>query len=352
MTQITLPRTRLDLLDVLRGFAILGIFVINLPLMSSTEMTFPTLEGWDALAQGLADLVFEGTQRGLLQLLFGAGLVIVTARAAMPEGPVSVADGYLRRNFWLVGFGLAHIFVVGWGYDVLHVYGLAAVFLFTFRGLSARAAIGTGLAITGVMMLLPMGGIMDPDAKPIVTLPGPDAVTAWLETVSGLNLWATLAEAFATMLIGMGLYKAGILQGARGGRLYLGLVLAGYGLGLSLRLWAGETLAEIARLSMTLGHVGLINLAWKSAMGARVLAPLKAAGRMAFSLYVLQSVIGIWVLWAPWGPLTSVAHGPALDMVAALLVIAFQIALANLWLRRFEMGPLELAWRKLVALSI
>jgi uncharacterized protein len=73
------------------------------------------LSAVDAAAQTFIDLFFEGTQRGMLQMLFGAGMILLTAKAMLPDGSVSIADTYLRRNMWLVLFGLLHIFVVRWG---------------------------------------------------------------------------------------------------------------------------------------------------------------------------------------------------------------------------------------------
>ena len=157
-------------------------------------------------------------------------------------------------------------------------------------------------------------------AKGKADLPGMDAVQAWYGSVKGLGLWSTVGEAFATMLIGVALFKWGIIQGLRSPRFYLALTLAGYSVGLALRVWAlqgledpvmGPSPSEFGRLIMTLGHIGLINLVWKFRFGARLLAPFRAAGRTAFTLYVMQSVVGIWILWAPWGPLTRFNFGSA-----------------------------------------
>lgn len=158
---------------------------------------------------------------------------------------------------------------------------------------------------------------------------------------------------------GRSLCKWGVIQGLRSGRFYLALTLVAYAVGLAPRVPAlqdlsGETMApnpsEFGRLSMTLGHIGLINLLWKFRIGADLLSPFRAAGRTAFTLYVRQSVIGIWILWAPWGPLTR--YNPGSGMLAiALLVLARQVVIANLWLRRFDCGPLEMLWWRLVKLS-
>lgn len=360
-------RARLDILDVLRGFAILGIFLINIPLMSPTGMAGgigASPSGLDSIVQTFTDLWFEGTQRGMLQMLFGAGMILLTVKAMSPEGSVSIADAYLRRNMWLVLFGLLHIFVVRWGYDILHVYGLAALFLFTFRKLSAPAALGVGLGLTVLMQFAASGGQMpaSPEiiAKGKVDLPTVNAIQTWYESVKGLGLWSTVGEAFATMLIGVALFKWGIIQGLRSRRFYLALTLVGYSVGHALRIPSlqdlsepvmSPNLSEFGRLAMTLGHIGLINLMWQYRLGAWLLSPFRAAGRTAFSLYVMQSVIGIWFLWASWGPLARFNFGSAGIMATAVLVLALQIILANLWLKKFDSGPMEMLWRRLAKLG-
>lgn len=132
---------RIDQLDVLRGVAILGILFINLPGAATYFAAFFGLEpiaGWsrlDRLSWAGMEIVVDGTQKGLLQFLFGAGMLILTARAMRDDGPVSVADIYYRRNLWLLLFGLANIFLLLFPGDILFIYAVAALFLFPFRGL-------------------------------------------------------------------------------------------------------------------------------------------------------------------------------------------------------------------------
>src|SRR5262249_36135454 len=97
-------RARIDTLDVLRGIAILLIFVLNIPLMGNPLYPFhadPRLLGWSPADQSywwFQSIALAGTQRGILQLLFGAGAVILLERTMRRDGPVEVADLYFRRN--------------------------------------------------------------------------------------------------------------------------------------------------------------------------------------------------------------------------------------------------------------
>lgn len=412
-------KARIDVLDMLRGFAILGIFFMNVPFMAmpiSKLFVDVTSAGWtpaDQASWWIIQVLLEGTQRGLLQLLFGAGMMVLTARAMTPDGPVAVADLYLRRNLWLLGFGLLDIFVLLWAGDILHIYALAALLLFPFRKLGPKLLLALGLSFA--LFVLIGGGIRYAERAAMVersqavvakqasgaalnaaekkTLDewkklierrrtgGPEMkAVAELEKkghAGGLLAYAqmnigfyvgfiysqilpTIAEAFCVMLVGIALWKWGVIQGQRSARFYLLLMIACYLPGFALRMvGAAEHLVmlplpriswmtqEFARIAVSVGHVAMINLVVKSTAGRAVFAPFKAAGRTAFSLYFMQQIIGLWILFAPWGPGLWDRVGWASMAGIAFAVIALQLVIANLWVRAFVNGPLEWAWRSL-----
>ena len=108
---------RIASLDVLRGIAILFILFMNMPAMGGYEFVlfdfrYPTWTTADYWTTMFTRTYLEGTQRGLLELLFGAGIMIMARRAMTPDGPVEVADLHYRRNLWLCMFGLANAFVL------------------------------------------------------------------------------------------------------------------------------------------------------------------------------------------------------------------------------------------------
>ena len=94
-----------------------------------------------------AKLFFEGTMRGLFSMLFGAGIILMTSRAEARGAGLDVAEIYFRRNLWLIAFGLAHAWLLLWHGDILYRYGIAALFLFSFRKLSPRTLIILGMLI-------------------------------------------------------------------------------------------------------------------------------------------------------------------------------------------------------------
>jgi uncharacterized protein len=172
-------------------------------------------------------------------------------------------------------------------------------------------------------------------------------------------------EAFSTMLLGMGLFKLGILQGDRTPRFYLTLALLAYIPGLAARaLGCGQQAdfqasphiemftGPLSRVAVTLGHVAAINLLMKGRAGQALLAPFKAVGRTAFSLYLMQNFLGMWVLFSGFGLGLWGRFGWSGLATIALGVMAAQVVLANLWMRAFAVGPMEWAWRSLAYLKV
>lgn len=288
--QVTLApvaaKARIDVLDMLRGIAILGIFFMNIPFMGvriADMFISPRNIGWapaDAASWTAVQVMLEGTQRGLLELLFGAALMVLAARAMKPDDPVAVADLYLRRNLWLLLFGLFDIFVLLWAGDILHVYALAALALFPFRKLGPKLLLAMGMgfavyiAITGGIDYAERADLISrahaveakQEAKKPLTAEEKKTAEEWkklLERRKGndpmlqglresekqgrTGFWAyvsanidtyvsfvgnflreTVIEAFCAMLIGIALWKWRIIQGGRSARFYLALLLCCY----------------------------------------------------------------------------------------------------------------------------
>lgn len=414
---------RLALLDILRGIAILGILFMNIEAMggplNAIMLGDPRLLGWtgiDQVAWWLKDVLAAGTARCLLEMLFGAGMVILTDRAAMRVGEWQVLRSYAWRNIVLLLFGLIHVFVLLWPGEILHTYALAALVAMAFRRLRPRLLLTIGLALatlqlfgagTGVVMAIATrqavaaveatqaaGGVPTvAERKTLASFAKKQAERAEdrRETLalvaaedkvrtSGASPWTTslwgsfiamekmglellfVWEAASTMLIGAALFKLGILQGLRSRRFYVRMTVAGYTLGLGLRIWGVWAITrfdhvprlafpfgEFGRLAMTLGHLGLIVLLASSAVGARRLKPFAAAGRVVLTLYVLQTLVTMWILFPPWGLALYGKQGWASLMLTAFVIDAVLLVLAVWWTRRFAIAPVEWAWRSLVA---
>ena len=411
---------RIDVIDVLRGVAILGILHLNMPLGNNVAWEIfadPRFNGWSELDQAawIFQSVFtEGTMRGVLQLLFGAGLMLVAAKAMQPDGPVGVADVWYRRNFWLMAFGAFNAFVLLWPGDILFIYGAAAILLFPFRLLKPKwllALAGAYLAFTVVMGVsgytaraeqaeLAQSAMAIEEQGGELTQAQEKALTKWNETIEtrGMNpefvqrtkdhraavadpnplvyifysstiwlyLWSDgfiflmIVEAFFTMLIGMALFKWGFIQGGSSSRTYWIVMLAGYAFGWSARAAGLPSYLEftpepdvtslfgsLPRIAISLAHIAAINLLMRGFAAGALTASLGAAGRIAFTIYLMQSFIMQYVIGAPFALGMFDQMNWARVFWVSGLVVVLQVVFAMWWLSRFRFGPLEWLWRSL-----
>lgn len=410
---------RLASLDILRGIAILGILFMNVNDMGQS-FSNPDIRqlGWsaaDQIAWWTRAILADGTARALLEMLFGAGMVILTDRIALTVDEDVVRERYYWRNAVLWAFGIVHMFVLLWPGDILHTYAIAALIAFGFRRMRPRALIAFGL-VAATLQLVGAGyvGVYRPsqlrtevaaltakrdsgvalDRTEIATLANSArravtdsaaaathaaAITAenrarsgstgdWIRAQTGksverlgLGELFSIWEAASIMLIGAALFRLGILQGARSRRFYLGLTLSAYAIGLPLRILGAHEMtrftdepqinwatSEYARLATTLGHLGLIHLLLGTVFGARLLRPFAAAGRTALTLYVLQTIVMLWVLFPPFGFALYGRFGWMAMMLVSAAVDGALLWLAIVYLRHFAIAPVEWAWRSIV----
>ena len=407
-----LPSTnRIEALDFVRGVALFGILLMNIVGAGlGPAYDNPTVaggaEGINLWTWIVINVGFEGTQRALFSMLFGAGIILFTSRMETKGRPDS-ADLYFRRNLWLVGFGLVNAWILLWIGDILFYYGITALFLYTFRKLAGPTLLALGL---GALLLGAAWNALDahrslgiheeartasavPEAKRTDEQKG--AIEAWKEkeedfappppAVEGIrqgitaSYWSAMQsygplikhfqswqlyrgffDIFGMMLIGMAFFKMGVLTLGRRRRVYLGMMVGGYVVGLvvgisevrwiirhdfSLLAYQQASITyDVSRLTMTLGHLGALMLFLSTGLFAWLRHALACVGRMAFSNYIAHSVIALvtFVLLGYWGAFER--HQLYLFVFA---IWAVQLVVSPIWLRHYRFGPLEWLWRYL-----
>lgn len=389
---------RMQALDVLRGLALAGILLMNLEafaggLTRSMTALDPSLRGADRTVDAWVLLLVQGKFYPLFALLFGMGFALMARRAgALPAGarppsapPPSVFTRlYARRLAALAVIGLLHIVLV-WSGDILLGYAAVGVLLLALREVPTRAlpglaalslAFGVGLwTLMGAMAAFAAGhGLVDPGAETLaqvlareqrVILSGTwgEAMHARIDDlgwiVAGLPLFAGIV--LAMFLLGRWAIERDVLAGApprllawlRWGALPAGLALTLASLSVAPQLdpftpTLAETLAEAMRMLggvlQCLGYVAWGLRALEVPALARALAVVAPAGRMALTLYLLQSLACTWLLGAYGAGLAEVlprAWQPAF----ALLLFAVQVAFAHAWFAHARFGPAEWLWR-------
>lgn len=386
----TADRDRLPVMDILRGFALLGIFLMNIEFFTRTFQSFAggvgPSEGWDR-AFGLAIYVaVQGKFWVLFALLFGMGFALMRERAASDGRPF--AELYLRRTAMLALFGVLHIVFV-WVGDILFAYALSALLLLAFAWLRGTAAWVVGAALyyvmTGLGLLMGVGLMAMPEAMAAPARADMLDFVAEAERVaavyreggflditrqrlSDFQFLATGGLPFqipitlGVFLIGGWLAGTGRLADpvAHRGfflRMAVGGVLVGaLGVAASLSFgaqfdlvdgFAASTVAmglmSLGNLPLALGYLGIMVLLASGPMRGP-LGLLAPAGRMALTNYLLQSIVGTWVFYGYglglWGEI-----GRSGQVALVLAVFVAQVVFSHWWLARFRFGPIEWLWR-------
>lgn len=388
----TRPRERIRSLDLLRGFALLGILIVNIQAFSMVTAAYvnPTafgnLSGSDGWVYILSHVLAEQKLMTLFTILFGAGIVLMTSR--VESHGASSAVVHYRRTFILLVVGLLHAYLL-WAGDVLVSYALCALVVFPFRKLSPQTllSLGLGSVLIASLIFLFIGlslGYIPPDAqaemmnswRPSAELVQ-EEVTAyrsgWLKQMekrvetafffqTGLFLMWGLWRIGGLMLVGMALFKWGVLTAARSSRFYVGLAAAGLTLGWALasfglirnfaRNWSldcqfiGSQYNYWGSILVGLGYLSLVMLICKSELGGRLLQSISAVGRTALSNYLLQTVLCTTLFYGHgFGLFGRVERTEQVAIVLAVWMV--QLIASPWWIKRFRYGPVEWVWRSL-----
>lgn len=384
---------RIEILDILRGFALIGVLYVNMHNFGAWFFGGPV---HDAAFRFMA-VVFEEKFFSLFSFLFGIGFAI-QIRRARARG-TSFFRVYWRRLVVLFALGWVHALI--YQGDIVRLYAILGFVLFVFRRLSSRTLI---LAATLIFLVNLTGWWLFRSGS--VELRAPDPEVVMQETRSHIFEWDSHAEvderqsrvrAFTTgsvaevvtvnlrwwrrpvfsILVGhwaaslalflLGLYTARrrILENIEGHRAFIrrvmwwGLAVGGtctlavnfLGNLFPKPLPAGMVgirafLASLGPPALMLFYASVIALIIRRQRWHRLFHPLAAVGRMALTVYVGQSVIYTTLYYGYglglWGRL-----GPAHILPLAAVIFAAEIVLCGWWIRRFRFGPLEWIWRSL-----
>lgn len=384
---------RIAFMDVLRGFAVLGIFLANIPFMgfaaavaAGTE-TYIGGDSWvDYWCYGFVFVLVDTKFVTLFSTLFGAGLALMSEKALAAGAPFVAR--YSRRLVLLFLFGALHITLFWFG-DILVVYSLIGFAAMWFR----KCKVKTLVVLAGIAMVLSFAmwmffAMLDPEdfMEPATDDQGVELsfeeqnqrkieetrqvlgsgsfvemvekrLSFYLEFVPFLLMFFG-PRTFALFLLGMALVKSGWIAtlGSRRDQL-LGLAFVGVPLGVILcggSLCADQVgdrqangmavmgLLFFGGLFLAAGYAAMIALWCHSSVWQGLRARLAAVGRMALTNYITHSLVSSIVFnWC--GQFDTWKRPAMLGLVFA--VFAFQLWFSPLWLRHFRFGPLEWLWR-------
>ena len=403
MTATTEAGPRLVTLDIVRGFAVMGILAMNIVAfaMPSAAYMNPAAYGTEGPAD-VASWVFsfifiDGRMRGLFSFLFGASMLLVIERAeASGESPARV---HYMRMLWLLVFGLIHFFFIWWG-DILSLYAPVGMIAFAFRRRSPKTMIRWAVGLLIVQLLLFVGtSFAFYEAARAAAAPGAsaEAVRNWNEMARGLGVYqpAELAEILARfrggyggivehtlndqwsgplqsfalfgwetlayMLLGMAALKTGFLTGQWSNRAYGRVMLIGFGIGApayALLAWllvrddfavpsifAYGIAASVPFRPLMIGATAALFILLTRG-GGRLVDRIAAAGRAAFTNYLGTSILMTTLFYGYgfglFGDLTRVQL-----WIPVVAMWALMLLWSKPWLERYRYGPFEWLWRSL-----
>jgi uncharacterized protein len=385
---------RIQLLDVLRGFAILGIFIMNLEgftfhwALSDVQKAQLPLAQYDHTTSFLQNMLLEGKFYSLFSMLFGIGFAIYLSKANEDNNVIPL---FRRRLAVLLLIGFMHLLL--WTGDIVMFYAMLGFLLIPFRKFSNK----TLLIIAGLCILSPIAWYALKMSNPKVfnlaqwfyklgdkqslqfgitsnetayrELSGGDFIklikmnfVAILYRYGDLIFQSRAFKVFGMFLIGLvigrtqlyyrlqekkallwKIFLGGLILGIPANFIYATLhETRGYG-ELTPHGLKQTTAYAFGVAPMALAYAAGIALIYISASGRRILNALAPVGKMALSNYIMHTLIGIFVFTR-----LGIFHapiGPTQWTMFALGVYVIQVFTSAIWLQFFNYGPLEWLWR-------
>ncbi|WP_298422518.1 DUF418 domain-containing protein [uncultured Kordia sp.] len=378
-------KKRIELLDVFRGFAILGIFVVNIVIMNSTflnqdEFALQWTSAIDKTAEKILQLFFYTKFFPIFSLLFGLG-ISMQALKLFEKGKLSFSF-FARRMLILFFIGVCHILFI-WSGDVLNIYAILGL----FTTLMIKRSNKLILVLAIIFLLFPFynqvfgyifelihfqpetylsehtGETVNQIIKNGSYLEGVQLRILEYMTNIPMLLDFLAPVAIAMFLIGLYLGKNKIytsldtfIDRIKKPMLVVAITTNIYRVVflfvlVKLEIFRiaeyREVLIKLMVLSdtaMGLFYLWLIGWLWYNTKWKAILKPLQYAGRMALTNYILQSVVGL-ILFSSIGFRLYETLSPSETLFTAILVFIAQVFLSKVWLTHYQFGPLEWVWR-------
>lgn len=374
---------RIQVIDVLRGFAIFGILLMNMRSFSGQAFS-PTSwhEPLDRYILILIDMFAQAKFYSLFSFLFGWGMAMQMERA-QAKG-IKFIPFYLRRLVILFIFGGLHSIFL-WTGDILTMYSLLGMLLLLlFSRRSGRVLlIAFGLSLLSALVMTLPGQTMDgvrlwcqstvECLRPDNLLPQSLYVTGSYLEVTQLRFQEYLGgfwwvpcyfgSVFAMMLLGLYVGKQKIFENIQAHLpiirkalwigLAIGLPLNGLFVYSTLHPFATEYLSLIRVGARTIGapaltvfYMTVIILFFQTGKGRQRLAPLSHVGRMALSNYISHSIVAPLIFYG-YGLGLYGETDPTFGLILTVVIYLSQIRLSQWWFEHYQYGPLEWLWRTL-----
>jgi len=377
---------RIEVIDIIRGFALFGIFLVNMPTFHSPELYVeqyglsPGYSAPDEMLLLFLDMFVQGKFYTMFSFLFGLGFAIFMSRAAQKGLPVYWL--FSRRLLALLVFGLLHLLLLWYG-DILHTYALAGFLLLLFYRRSHATILGWAFALLAAVQLLNLLALTvpAPPPDPAVQEAGWQKVAEAVAVYNGgsFSEWFSfrlqheipVVAGFAPIAAAsvLPLFLAGLYAGKKGVFLQpeqhlplikrvwwislllsvpsvLLILLVRYGLVrfAAPRELAAEVFVYLSGVTLCFFYLSSILLLVRSERWLSILRPFRYAGQMSLTNYIGQTILSL-LLFLGWNLYGSVSL--LTGFLLCLAMFPLQVLASRFWLQRYRFGPLEWLWRGL-----
>ena len=384
---------RIQSIDLLRGIAILGILIMNIQSFAmpsaayNNPLAFGDLTGLNKMTWILSHLFADQKFMSIFSILFGAGIILITEKKELLTG--SSLKLHYTRNLILLLIGLLHAHLIWYG-DILVAYALCSFLVYPFRKLSPKKLLITGLLILSIPSFLngffqfslpymPASELQDLrlDWAPTNELIEQE-ITAFTGSISSqikinsqqalfletfVFLIQFLWRAGGLMLVGMALFRWGVLSAERSRSFYLksafysliiGFPIVIYGIYMNFTMnwdfqysmFTGSQFNYWGSLFVAYGYISLIMVFAQSDNYYTIKKRLTSIGQMALTNYILHSFIGVLIFFGiGFGFFGKIDR--SLQILIVGIIWIFQYLTSEKWLNSYSFGPLEWVWRSL-----
>ncbi|MEO1303645.1 MAG: DUF418 domain-containing protein [Pseudomonadota bacterium] len=366
---------RIEELDVLRGFALLGVFIVHFVGLNFYELPPADIQAtWqtDPFQRGISlfsDIFFQNSANTLFAMLFGMSFWLMLER--MKANGVAFETVYIRRLVALMVIGLIHLCLIFPG-DVLFEYALLGLVLFLIRGMPPLLMLAIGIML--FFLGQPIGDQIstwltppDHEESSQSVFQGEDYIS-WATSAfslyfsqniaygSGLGWWLYILGRFmlgAWIMQQVWMRRLSEYRGVAGQiavfALPIGLLLETVSIFVAIDYlpwpnWIDPVTHSIGAPLVALGYAATLVYLFTGSSTQRLVHWLAPVGRIALTAYVAHGLL-FSIIFLPLGPnLTGIITPFASFGVAIGLYISLTVA-SILWLKHYRYGPLEFVWR-------
>ena len=400
---------RIESIDVLRGFALLGILIMNITSFAMPSMAYFSPVVYDIntlnhVIYSLTHIIADQKFMAIFSMLFGASTILfINSVKIKGKRPLLL---YYSRNFWLLIIGWIHSSYLWYG-DILFIYALCAFLLFFFKNLTPKKQFILGCLIYLIPSFSNYAAYeyvidyLDPAEQNDIIMhwnPSDKNLQQEIDAYRGSykeqfryreQMWSSnndnndgiaegiiglsflldfFSRSFGMMLIGMACFSWGVFSNTLTKSFYRKLLIYGFGIGLPLSMaglflnysydwnwkyiqFLGRTPNNIATPLIAFGYIGLIMLWIRKGSFINLQEKLRSIGKTALSAYLIQTVIATFIFYGiGLGLFGYVNRGYQLVIMFFIWGVLFKFC--PLWLKNFQYGPVEWIWRMLTHLKL